>query len=301
MLMEVHVTGGTGFVGSHLSNELAERGFDVVAVSRSPEKTPIEMDASVERREGDVTKPETLNFEGADVVVHLVSLSPLFKPRGTTHEAVTSEGTRNVVGACEDAGVERLVHISALGANPDGSTAYLRAKGEAERAVTESSLDWTVFCPSVVFGEGGEFEAFTKLLTTPYVTGLPGGGKNRFQPIYVGDLAGMIADAVEDETHVGEKYEIGGPESLTLAEMSKRVYEAEGRSLCVVPVPMPLAKIGLSLAEPLPFVPMGSDQYRSLKIDNVVEGTNDVSDFGLSVDEMTTFGEYLGLETDAAE
>jgi len=78
--------------------------------------------------------------------------------------------------------------------------------------------------------------------------------------------------------------------------MSKMVYEAEGRSLCVVPVPMPLAKIGLSLADPLPFVPMGSDQYRSLKMDNVVEGTNDVSEFGLSVDDLTTFAEYLGLE-----
>jgi len=294
--MEVHVTGGTGFVGSHLSNELAERGFDVVAVSRSPEKTPIRLGESVERREGDVTNPETLDFEGADAVVHLVALSPLTKPRGTTHEAVTAEGTRNVVGACEGAGVERVVHMSALGADPDGSTAYIRAKGEAESAVRGSSLNWTVFRPSVVFGDGGEFVSFTKLLTTPYVTGLPGGGKNRFQPIYVGDLVGMLADTLEEEGHVGETYEVGGPESLTLAEMSKMVYEAEGRSLCVVPVPMPLAKVGLSLADPLPFVPMGSDQYRSLKMDNVVEGTNDADKFGLSVERMTTFAEYLGLE-----
>ena len=294
--MEVHVTGGTGFVGSHLSNELAEMGFDVVAVSRSPEETPIPLDESVERLEGDVTKPETLDFEGADAVVHLVSLSPLVKPRGTTHEAVTARGTRNVVEACEEAGVGRLVHMSALGANPDGSTAYIRAKGEAERAVRESSLDWTVFRPSVVFGDGGEFVSFTKLLTTPYVTGLPGGGKNRFQPIYIGDLVGMLTDTLEDETHIGETYEIGGPEPLTLAEMSKMVYEAEGKSLCVVPVPMPLAKVGLTLADPLPFVPMGSDQYRSLKMDNVVEGTNDIDTFGFSVEEMTTFAEYLGLE-----
>lgn len=295
--MEVHITGGTGFVGSHLSNELAGRGIDVVAVSRSPEETPVAVRGSVERREGDVTEPDTLDFEGADAVVHLVSLSPLFKPKGTTHEAVTAEGTRNVVEACEDAGVERLVHMSALGADPDGSTAYIRAKGEAEEAVRGSSLDWTLFCPSVVFGDGGEFVSFTKLLTTPYLTGLPGGGKNSFQPMYVGDLVEMIADSLEDERHVGEKYEVGGPERLTLAEMSKMVYEAEGKSLCVFPVPMPVAKVGLSVADPLPFVPMGSDQYKSLKIDNVVGGTNDVSEFGLSVDELTTFSEYLGLET----
>ena len=294
--MEVHVTGGTGFVGSHLSNELAKRGFDVVAVSRSPEKTPIQLDGSVERREGDVTKSETVDFEGADAVVHLVSLSPLFEPKGATHEAVTEEGTQNVVEECEAADVERLVHVSALGADPDGSTAYIRAKGEAENAVRESSLDWTIFRPSVVFGDGGEFVSFTKLLTTPYITGLPGGGKNRFQPVYVGDLVGMVSDSIEEEGHVGETYEIGGPDSLTLAEMSKMVYEAEGRSLCVVSVPMPVAKVGLTLADPLPFVPMGSDQYESLKIDNVVKGKNDVSEFGLSVRDLTTFGEYLGLE-----
>ena len=294
--MEVHVTGGTGFVGSHLSNELAERGFDVVAVSRSPEETAVEVDESVQRHEGDVTEADTLDFEGADAVVHLVSLSPLTKPRGTTHEAVTAEGTRNVVEACEAAGVERLVHMSALGADPDGSTAYIRAKGEAERAVRESSLGWTVFRPSVVFGDGGEFVAFTKLLTTPYVTGLPGGGKNRFQPVYIGDLVGMVADSLEDDADVSETYEVGGPKSLTLAEMSKMVYEAEGKSLCVVPVPMPLAKVGLTLADPLPFVPMGSDQYRSLKMDNVVEGTNDIDAFGVSVEDLTTFSEYLGLE-----
>ena len=293
--MHVHVTGGTGFVGSHLCNELADRGHDVVAVSRSPDASTVEIDDSVERREGDVTRRETLDFSGADLVVHLVALSPLVKPRGATHHEVTAEGTRNVVDACEDADVPRLVHMSALGADPDGETAYVRAKGEAERAVAESSLDATVFRPSVVFGEGGEFVSFTKLLTTPYVTGLPGGGGTRFQPIYVGDLVEALADAVDDDGHAGETYEIGGPERLTLAEMSRSVYEAEGKSLVVVPVPMPLARVGLALADPLPFVPMGSDQYRSLKSDNVVEGTNDIDVF-VPIEELTTFDGYLGLE-----
>lgn len=293
--MEVHVTGGTGFVGSHLCNQLADSGHDVVAVSRNPDASPIDVDPSVERRGGDVTDPSTLDFSGADVVVHLVALSPLVKPRGTTHHEVTAEGTRNVVEACEDAGVHRLVHMSALGADPDGETAYIRAKGESERAVGDSSLDATVFRPSVVFGEGGEFVSFTKLLTTPYVTGLPGGGKTRFQPLHIDDLVVALVDSVEDDEHVGETYELGGPESLTLAEMSRSVYEAEGKCLVVVPVPMPIARVGLALADPLPFVPMGSDQYRSLKFDNVVEGTNDIDVF-VPQDELTTFDEYLGLE-----
>ncbi|MCX2817881.1 complex I NDUFA9 subunit family protein [Haladaptatus sp. F3-133] len=293
--MEVHVTGGTGFVGSHLCNKLAENGHDVVAVSRNPDESPVGIDGSVERRERDVTEAGTLDFSGADVVVHLVSLSPLVKPRGTTHHDVTAEGTRNVVEACENDGVDRLVHMSALGADTDGETAYIRAKGEAEDAVSVSSLDATVFRPSVVFGDGGEFVSFTKLLTTPYVTGLPGGGDTRFQPIYVGDLVEAVAETVENDEHTGETYEIGGPERLTLAEMSRSVYEAEGRSLVVVPVPMPLARVGLALADPLPFVPMGSDQYASLKFDNVVEGTNGIGVF-VPVDELTTFDGWLGFE-----
>jgi len=296
--MEVHVTGGTGFVGSHICNELAGGGHEAVAVSRNPEESPVEIDPSVERREGDVTRPDALEFSGADVVVHLVALSPLVKPRGTTHHEVTAEGTRNVVGACERDGVGRLVHMSALGADPDGETAYIRAKGEAERAVSESSLDATVLRPSVVFGDGGDFVSFTKLLTTPYVTGLPGGGETRFQPVHVDDIVTALADSVEDDEHAGETYEIGGPERLTLAEMSRSVYEAEGKSLVVVPVPMPLARVGLALADPLPFVPMGSDQYRSLRFDNVVEGTNDIDAF-VPRDELTTFDGWLGLETPA--
>ena len=293
--MEVHITGGTGFVGSHLCNELADNGHDVVALSRNPDTSPVDVDPSVKRRQGDVTDPSTLDFSGADVVVHLVALSPLVKPRGATHREVTAEGTRNVIEACEGGDVPRLVHMSALGADPDGETAYIRAKGEAERAVESSSLDATVFRPSVVFGEGGDFVAFTKLLTTPYVTGLPGGGKTRFQPIHITDLVDALVDAVEDDEHVGETYEVGGPECLTLAEMSRSVYEAEGKSLLVVPVPMPLARVGLALADPLPFVPMGSDQYRSLKFDNVVEGTNDIGVF-VPEDRLKTFDEYLGLE-----
>lgn len=298
--MSIYVTGGTGFIGAHLCNELTDRGHEVVAVSRSPEDEAVPMRAEIGRAEGDVTDSTTLDFSNADTVVHLVALSPLKKPRGKTHHEVTAEGTANVVEACERDCVERLVHVSALGADPEGDTAYIRAKGESEDEVRGSSLDWTIFRPSVVFGDGGDFVSFTKVLTTPYVTGLPGGGENSFQPIHVEDLVGMIADSVgeDEEGHVGETYEVGGPEALTLAEMAEMVYRAEDKSLRVFPVPMPLAKIGLALAEPLPFVPFGSDQYRSLKMENVVKGTNDIDVFGLSEDDLTTFGEFLGLENE---
>ncbi|MDY6780697.1 MAG: complex I NDUFA9 subunit family protein [Halobacteria archaeon] len=301
--MNVHITGGTGFVGSHLSNTLADRdGVSVTVLSRNPSESPVPIDDSVDRRSVDVSdNTRKLDFSDADVVVHLVALSPLFKPKGTTHEEVHVGGTRNVVEACERDDVERLVHMSALGADPEGDTAYIRTKGEAEGVVKDSSLDSVIFRPSVVFGEGGEFVSFTKRLKKLFAPGLPiyplpGGGKNTFQPIWVGDLAEMLADAAVEEDHVGDIYEVGGSEVLSLAEMSKMIYRSEGKPIKVVPVPIPLAKLGMSAMDPMPFIPFGKDQYRSLKIDNIVKGRNSVDVFGYSSNELRTFGEYLGID-----
>lgn len=294
--MDVLVTGGTGFIGTHVCRELDDRGHDVTAFARNPDGA--DLPASVERAVGDVTAYDTVAeaVEGHDAVVNLVALSPLFKPKqgDRRHLEVHLGGTENVVTAAEEAGVEYVLQMSALDADPDGSTAYLRAKGRAEEVVRSSDLEYTIFRPSVVFGDGGEFVGFTKKLTTPYVTGLPGGGKSKFQPIWVQDLVPMLADAVEDEAHWGETYEVGGPESLTLADVARLVYRAEGKSVRVLPVPMPLAAIGLTLADPLPFVPMGSDQYRSLKLDNTTD-SNDVGAFGVDAGELTSLEDYLAV------
>ncbi len=294
--MKVLVAGGTGFIGHNLCGELAERGHEVTALARDPAGS--DLPEGVEAAMGDVGAYDSIaeTVAGHDAVVNLVALSPLFEPQsGTSHQSVHLEGTANLVEAAEAGEVERFVQMSALDADPHAGTAYLRAKGKAEEVVRGSDLEWTVFRPSVVFGEGGEFVPFTKKLTTPYVTGLPGGGKTPFQPVYVGDLVPMLADALEGETHVGEVYEVGGPEVLTLAEVTELAYAAEGRSVTILPVPTPMAKLGLTVAGPVPFIPFGPDQARSLEIENTV-GDNDVAAFGYAVDELTTLGEYLGLE-----
>ncbi|WP_433623803.1 complex I NDUFA9 subunit family protein [Halomicrococcus sp. NG-SE-24] len=294
--MRVLLVGGSGFVGTALARELHDRGHEVAALSRSPDEA--DLPAGVETVSGDVTEYESIAgaFADRDAVVNFVALSPLFEPpRGTSHEAVHLGGTENVVAAAEDHGVSRLVQMSALGADPDGATAYIRAKGAAEEVVRASSLDWTVFRPSVVFGDGGEFVAFTKKLTTPYVTGLPGGGRTRFQPVWVGDLAPMLASATVEDGHSGETYEIGGPEVLTLAEVAKRIYRAEGKSLVVLPVPMVLARLGLTVMGAVPGFPMGPDQYRSLQFDNTT-ADGDASVFGRDPAGLRTLGDYLGVD-----
>jgi NADH dehydrogenase len=266
----------------------------VTALSRSPGEA--DLPPAVETAEGDVTEYASIVdvFDGQEAVYNLVALSPLYKTKGNlTHDRVHLGGTENAVRAAEEADVSRFVQMSALDADPDATTAYLRAKGQAEEVVRESDLDWTIFRPSVVFGEGGEFVPFTKTLTTPYVTALPGGGKTRFQPIYLGDLVRILADGLAEE-HARQTYEIGGPEVLTLAAVTKLAYRAEGASVSIVPIPMALSSIGLALAGLLPFVPFGRDQARSLRVENTA-ADNDVAVFGLEESGLTTLQEYLGI------
>ncbi|SFL25666.1 NADH dehydrogenase [Halogranum rubrum] len=300
--MDVLVVGGSGFVGTELTRELHRRGHTVSVLSRRPDEA--DLPTGVETVEGDVTDYDSIvdAFGEKEAVFNLVALSPLFEPSGgdEMHDRIHRQGTDHCVKAAEAHGVKRFVQMSALGADPDGPTAYIRAKGQAEELVTESPLDWTLVRPSVVFGNGGEFVSFTKKLTTPYVTGLPGGGKTRFQPIWVGDLAPLLADVLDDDRHVGETYELGGPEVLTLAEVAKLCYRAEGKSLVVLPVPMVFARIGLTLAGMLPIVPMGPDQYRSLRFDNTV-ADNDVVAFGRDPATLRTFADYLGVADAEAE
>ncbi len=308
--MNVLVVGGTGFLGKHLCRELRERGHDVTALSRSPDDGTLP--EGVETIAGDVTAYDSIEtaFEGKDVVVNLVALSPLFRPRGgeETHFTVHRDGTENVVRAAEAHDVRRIVQMSALDADPDGPTAFIQSKGLAEKLVRDSDLEWVIFRPSVVFGDGGEFIPYTKQLAPPYFTPLPGGGKTRFQPIWVGDLARILADAIEssgpDDPHVSEVYEIGGPEILTLAEIAKLAHAVDGRPVGIVSIPMGLAGLGLksleyvpvSILDSLPGIPrMGADQYRSLRFDNTVD-ENDIAAFGIDQADLRTLSTYLNVE-----
>jgi len=294
--MDVLVVGGSGFIGQNLATELLDRGHDVTALSRSPD--PGDLPDGADTAMGDVTAYDSIEsaFEGRDAVVNLVALSPLFKPSGGSemHDKIHRGGTENCLRAAEAHDVDRFLQMSALGADASGPTAYLRSKGRAEELVRNSDREWTIFRPSVVFGEGGEFVSFTRKLTPPVLAPLPGGGETRFQPIYVEDIVPMLADALEDD-HVGEIYEIGGPEVLTLAQVAKLARKARGQSVRIVPVPMALAGVGLTVAGSIPGFPMGRDQYRSLQIDNTIED-NDIDAFGLKEAELTTLAKYLGVE-----
>ncbi len=300
--MNVLVTGGTGFVGSYLCDELADRGHEVTALSRSPD--PSAVSAGVEVVEGDVTNPGSLEapIEGQDVVVNLVALSPLWEPEGGNemHDLVHRQGTENLVRAAEEAGVGRFVQMSGLITGDESLTSYHRAKARAEEIVRDSGLEYVIYRPSIVFGDGDEIVGFTTKLKQMFAPvgplyPLPGGGERTyFQLIHVGDLAPMLADGVEGDEHANETYELGGPTVYTLREMTELVFESKGRSVTIVPLPMVLSKVGMTAMGVVPGLRLGPDQFRGLKADNRVSD-NDVGAFGVSEDEMTTFEEYLGL------
>lgn len=282
--MNVVITGGTGFIGSNLARKLNEDGQSVTVTGREPESSALPLPEEVERKKLDVTDPSTIDFEGADVVIHLVGLSPLFQP-SISYKRVHVDGTRNVVQAAEQAEAERFIHMSALGADPEADTEYLRTKGEAEKYVREMDTDHVILRPSVIFGEGDEFVTGLKKATKLPILPLPGGGRSRFQPIHVGDISDIFAQLVESGSEK-EILEIGGPEKLSMREIAARI--RDGR-LFVLPIPMFLVLIGLALAESIPFVPFGLDQYRSLKIDNTV----DDNDAEMFLDDFTTLEDYL--------
>jgi NADH dehydrogenase len=294
--MNILVTGGSGFIGTNLCAELAERGHDVTAMARSPENS--EIPDGVAAAVGDVSDYDSIEaaFEGQDVVVNLVALSPLFRPDGGNrkHFEVHLQGTENVVRAAKEHDVPKIVQMSALGADADGDTAYIQSKGQAETVVTTSGLDYVVVRPSVVFGDGGEFVPFTKKLAPRPAAPLPGGGETKFQPIWVGDIVPMLADAIEDDAHDGSTYELGGPDVLTLAQVAKLAHRADGHSFTPIPVPMALADVGLGFLGAIGG-PMGKDQARSLRMDNVVN-ENDVEAFGRSEADLTSLADYLGID-----
>ncbi len=290
--MKIYVTGGTGFVGSHLAHKLVWAGHDVTLGGLNPERTPIDLPENTRVEQIDITDPETLDFSSHDAVIHLVGLSPLFKPRISYH-SVHVEGTVNVMDACKEADIESYIHMSALGASPKEDTEYLRSKGEAEILVKNSELNWTIVRPSVIFGKGGQFLSFTESLLTPFITGLPNGGKNKFQPLYVEDISDLFVEIVEDKKHAGKVYNFGGPEIYSLHDIAKLIEKSKGRSLKVLTIPMPLTKVAMTVSDRLG-LKFGLDQYRSLKKDNVTE-ENSITQFKKPINEMKTLPEYLGL------
>ena len=279
-MLNILVTGASGFVGSHVLLELLGAGHRVVALVRSPKtaekvvrRVPATQVANLEVRTGDVDRPATLApaLAGIDAVVHLAAI-PRDWNGGRTLLAVNLDGTRNVIAVMQTAGVRRLIHLGALGVDDREELHYAKSKARAERAVMDSGLDWTILKPSLLFGPGdGFFNIVAGLVRlSPGIVPVPGDGSSRFQPLHVADLALCVRMSLERPETIGHAYELGGPRTWSYREITAEVCRATGRRRVIVGMPLPLIRLVAGAAEAVhvPF-PVATDQLRQLALDNV--------------------------------
>lgn len=269
-LHKVLVLGGSGFIGRHVVAALVRRGIKVTVPSRRREHAKhLILLPTVDVIEADVMAPGVLErlVRGQDAVVNLVGV--LHGPDFDTPHVKLPEA---VIAACRAAGVKRLVHMSALGASPDGPSAYQRSKGKGERAVLQAKdLEVTVFRPSVVFGPEDQFlNTFACLarVTPVFMVPCPDA---RFQPVYVGDVANAIVTSLgELDTH-GRAYELAGPRAYTLKELVRCVCEWTGHRRLVLGMPQTMSYVSAWFLERLPLQLMSVDNVRSMQVPNITQ------------------------------
>lgn len=206
---------------------------------------------------------------GSEAVVHLVGI--IRERRGSSFRQVHIEGTRTVVRACKEAGVARLVHMSALGARPRATSRYHRTKWEAEELVRRSGLAATIFRPSAIFGEGNSFfPELRRLLKWPVVP-IIGSGMGLLQPIWIEDVVSCFVGALGDPATIGRTYELGGPETLGFEQLVEMVAEAERVERLKLHLPVAPARMAAALGRLLPNFPLTADQLKMLLEDNVCD------------------------------
>ena len=291
----VTVFGGGGFIGRYVCEALLKRGVRLRVAQRNPKSAfflqPLGSMSQIDVVRADVTHPLSVAaaVAGADAVINMVAIM------GGTMNLVNARGAANVAEAAARAGVSSLVHISAIGADPDGGSDYARSKGHGEAAVRGAFPAATIIRPSLVFGPEDQLtNRFAGLLAMLpiYPVIAP---RTRFQPVYVRDLAKAITAATLDPAHCGKTYEIGGPEVMTMRELTRQIGVAAGQSTELADMPDFAADL-MSRFGFLPGAPLTRDQWLSLQSDNVVApGADGLAAFGIEPVPLSAVApEWLG-------
>jgi uncharacterized protein YbjT (DUF2867 family) len=264
----VTVFGGSGFIGRHVVRALAKRDYRIRVAVRRPELAghlqPLGRVGQIHAVQANLRYPASV-----DAAINLVGI--LAEGGAQTFHAVQGAGPGSVAKAAGGAGA-RMVHVSAIGADENSASRYARSKAAGEKAVLASVPAATILRPSVVFGPEDQFSnRFAALARVSPFLPLIGGGLTRLQPVYVGDVATAVADAVDGKTKEGAVYELGGPEVLTMREIMEIILAVIERKRMFVSLPFGFAKLqalALQFAPgPLKLTP---DQVELLRSDNVV-------------------------------
>ncbi len=271
----VTIYGGSGFLGRHVVRAIAKTGARMRIAVRRPELAghlqPLGDVGQINAVQANVRFPDSLlaAAEDADAVVNLVGI--LFPTGKQTFKTVQDEGARHVAEAAQAAGARARVRVSAIGADANSPSVYARSKAAGEKAVVQAFPKPVILRPSVVFGpEDDFFNRFAALARISPALPLIGGGKTRFQPVFVGDVAKAVVAGLAGKAKPGLPYELGGPEVLTMKEVMSRVLAYTMRKRPLIPEPFWLAKLQAFFLQLLPKPPLTIDQVRLLQTDNVV-------------------------------
>jgi uncharacterized protein YbjT (DUF2867 family) len=277
------VTGASGFVGGHVVHALRSQDKPVRTLVRNPAKAGRLASWDVELVQGDVTDAASLRraVEGCEAVVHLVAIRQGPDER---FRRVMVDGTRDLLAAAKDAGVQRFIHMSALGTSEATKdlVPYYRAKWETEQLVQGAGIPYVIFRPSFIFGkDGGILPTFAKLARYAPVTPIIGSGRQRIQPIWADDVGVYFARAVELDGVTGRIFELGGPDAVTWNEFWQRLKRSRKLRRPSVHVPVPLMRVNALLTERLPGdIPLTNDLLTMLEHgDNVVSDPSAVETF----------------------
>jgi uncharacterized protein YbjT (DUF2867 family) len=283
----VTVFGGSGFIGRYVVREIARTGARVRAAVRRPDN------AGFLKPMGDVGQvvPIAANIrddasvaaavDGADTVINLVGV--LVPDRDQSFQNLQADGAHRVARAAKSAGAERLIQMSAIGADPASDSVYASTKGAGEQLVSEAFPGATIVRPSIVFGpEDDFFNQFAAMARLSPVLPLIGGGHTKFQPVYVGDVADAVASMAQNPKTAGTVYELGGPQVYSFRALLEMILAEIGRKRLLVPVPFPVATaqaaaLELALVVPTalgigPTAPLTRDHVALLRHDNVLSG-----------------------------
>ena len=286
----VTLIGGGGFIGRYVAQELLAAGARVRIAQRDPREAlflkPLGGLGQIQFVAADVRKPETIAraVAGADAVVNLAGSF-------VKMEAVLVAGAKAVAEAAAAAGVANLVHISAIGADPESPAAYGRAKAAGEAAVKAAFPAATILRPSIIFGREDQFvnrfaAMISALAALPVPVPVPVlRAGTRFQPVYVADVAQAVVVALGDPSAAGKVFELGGPDIVSMGGLIRWIAEAIGRDPAILELP-DIAGGLIALGGFLPGAPITLDQWRMLARDTVVSGADGLAALGVTPTPM---------------
>lgn len=271
----ITIFGGSGFIGRYVVARLADSGWTIRVAVRRPERAkflkPLGNVGQIVPVACSVRDQASVEaaVAGTDAAINLVGI--LHEHGRQRFATVQAEGAERIAAAAAAAGVERFVQLSAIGADENSTAAYARSKAAGEKAVARHLPGAAIIRPSIVFGpEDGFFNRFAAMARLSPVLPLIGGGKTRFQPVYVGDVADAVVAALEAPGSRGRTYELGGPHVLSFRELMELMLRIIRRRRLLLPLPFGLARVMALPAELLPTPPLTRDQVELLKRDNVV-------------------------------